>query len=535
MIKKTTNKNSKESKERVIDVQDMFQNDQSDKQQKQKEHSSDTTQKASRLAQYKERYQSSLRNISHKFSTFCADTLHKLSAVATDTKNFLIGDISERRSTAPIKESLREHTKKPIKFTITIITVVAVVFIIWGSFAPLDSATIAPGFIIPHSKPKIIQHLEGGIIEKIHVREGDTVHKGDTLIVLQDVNAKTDFTAILSNLRISLAIEGRLLAENNDQDKILFSHPILNHADPEVEDLIHNQEKLLKTKNAAFREMTNVYKKRIESKYNAIDSTNHILSAYENQLKTTEKQLNNAKKLFEDGLITQPMLSDVQNRYDELLGRVGSTAASVDQLQSEIYSFESEMLSRIEEHKMNIHEEYKRNHGIMLEYMERYERSKDVLERTNIVSPINGVITSIAFHTIGGIIPPHSNKILEILPIDDELVVEVQISPKDIDHVAVGMKAKIQLEAYKQRLVPRVNGEVIYVSADKITDQMGHIPPHYIARIKLDDDAINKINFDIVLQSGMPVAAFIVSGTRTFLQYMASPIVDSFHRAFKEA
>jgi len=158
----------------------------------------------------------------------------------------------------------------------------------------------------------------------------------------------------------------------------------------------------------------------------------------------------------------------------------------------------------------------------------------DVLERKVVKAPVSGIVADLQVHTIGGVIAPGA-KIMDIVPEDQKLIVESEVNTQDIESIHVGMIAKISVDAYKSRLVPRLNGKVIYVSADKTFDPRNpQVPPHYIARIEIDDNEINNLVADVKLYPGMPVSVFIVKGTRTFLQYLLSPITDSFYKAFKE-
>jgi HlyD family secretion protein len=145
---------------------------------------------------------------------------------------------------------------------------------------------------------------------------------------------------------------------------------------------------------------------------------------------------------------------------------------------------------------------------------------------------VSGEVTDLKYHTIGGVIGA-GQKILDIVPNDSNLIIEARVKTQDIESLYPGLVAKVQLTAYKNRLVPRLDGEVIYVSADAVPDQHnGQL--HYIARIKINEEQIAQLNAEVKLYPGMPATVFIVKGTRTFLQYLVSPITDSFYKAFKE-
>lgn len=464
-----------------------------------------------------------------------------------DLKKFLFATSAEEAGYRIKSEStLKKQVRPAVIFALISIGATIFIFMIWGALAPLDSASIANGFIIPSSKPKIIQHLEGGIIKEITVEEGDHVKVGQTLMVLDPTNFKADATSSLSNIRIHLVNERRLIAESLGEKKIDFTSEYLDPNDKEVQLLIKNQEELFASKNATIQAIVDTYKKKIEGLKAEIVGYERRLKSLNDQLVTTEQQLEHTKVLYKKKLVTESDMAMIQNRSYELEGHIAEITSRINSTNENISATEAEMLSRIEDNKMKIQDEYKENHRRLLEYIEHYQKTQHQFDRTVIKSPVDGIVTHITFHTVGGIIPPSSNRIMDIVPENDELIAEVEIRPQDIDHVKVGMEAKVQLTPYKQRLVPRIGGKVIYVSADKIDRQatqqqsltgepvqMGG--PYYVARIKLDHAEIERLNAEVKLQAGMPVTAFIVEGERSFLYYMMSPIIDSFHKAFKEA
>jgi len=162
---------------------------------------------------------------------------------------------------------------------------------------------------------------------------------------------------------------------------------------------------------------------------------------------------------------------------------------------------------------------------------ERLTASSDVVARTNIIAPQSGIITNLRFHTKGGVIPANA-PILDIIPQNDKLVAEVRVNPKDIDVVRDGLKAKIRLLAYRQREVPLLHAKVITVSADVYQDEASKTY-FYKAKVEVDNNELNKLK-DVKLYPGMPVEVFIVTGSRTFFQYLFTPISDSMRKAFRE-
>ena len=160
------------------------------------------------------------------------------------------------------------------------------------------------------------------------------------------------------------------------------------------------------------------------------------------------------------------------------------------------------------------------------------QTSTDVLARTVIRSPQAGKITGLKFHTRGGVINPGA-PIMDVVPQDDQLIVEARVKVQDIDLVHKGLAAKVMLSAYKSRFVPRLAGKVIQVSADRFTDERSG-EAYYLARVSIDDGTLAKLSKHVELYPGMPAEVFITTGESTLLQYLASPIIDSFRRSFKE-
>lgn len=438
-----------------------------------------------------------------------------------------------------IEKTLKLQLKPAIKVGFMVVSVMVFVFFIWGILAPLDSASIAPGVLVPNGKSKVIQHLEGGIIDQFLVKDGDEVKANQDLLVLNPIKAKSEKTLLLSRLRVFLIEERRLIAESMNQDIIdlnsdYLDKEILDMNVEEVKVIAKNQIDLLKAKNNAYMENINRLRKQIEAKQHEIISQESMLKSYKSQIDMLHKQFQNIENLQKKGLATMQHLVSAQQAYRDIEGRVGHSIASISSANEVINASEAEILYYIESRKSEIQDKYKEVHRQLLETNEQYQNSKDILKRTVIKSPIDGIISNIGFHTIGGVVG-QGMKIMEVVPRNEELVAEVQVKIQDIDNVKLGMETKVQLDAYKQRLVPRISGTVIYISADKVGPEPNNPNIYYIARVRLNADEIKNLNATVKLQAGMPITAFIVEGTRTFLYYLVSPILESFHRAFKEA
>jgi HlyD family secretion protein len=247
------------------------------------------------------------------------------------------------------------------------------------------------------------------------------------------------------------------------------------------------------------------------------------------------EELQSLESLNEKQLVAASKLLGMKRAVEECKGHVGKIDHEISKNLEAITEDQSHITKTISDHFKDIYKELRQVQDQVLELNEQYRTVIDLLGRMEIKSPVDGYVTSLAYHTIGGVITP-GTKIMEIVPKADKLIVEVKVNIRDIENIHVGQYSKIQLSAYKSKLVPRLSGTVTYVSADKIQDyhQNGG-QPYYIAKVEIDQEELKNVNYDVKLVPGMPAEVYIVKGTRTMLQLLLSPLIDSFHKAFKEA
>lgn len=459
-----------------------------------------------------------------------------------EAKHFMLAqDPDEARYRIKIEAELKKQLYPSIRFAFIVLGVVIGIFVLWGGTAPLDSASIAGGHVVLSGNRKLIQHLEGGVIEKILVNDGDEVKEGQDLVVLNPSNAKSGAESTLSHLRTALVSERRLMAEESGDEAIDFDNELLDRNDPEVQRLIANQQHLFNTRRRAIQGTIDILNQQIMQKQEEIIGYEAHLKSLSSQFNMTKERLAGAESLFAKGLLTKIELFEIRKAYQNTEAELVRVKAAITSSKQLIEEYKLKILSTENEYAHKISEEYKSNHASLLDYQARYQGFLDTLNRTVIKAPASGIVSALQHHTVGGVIRG-GERIMEIIPQNDDLIVEAYIQIQDINNIHIGTMAKVQLNPYKQRLVPRIDGEVIYVSADRITsdrpvmfNDKGHpVSEYYLARVKLNQQEIQNLNTEVKLYPGMPVTVFLIRGTRTFLQYMISPITDSFHRAFKE-
>ncbi len=461
------------------------------------------------------------------------DVLSKAKDALAFVKEMMFSvDIEHKKRRFNVERDLKSQVRKPVMFGALVLAGTLGFFVIWGGIAPLDSAVVAEGAIIVSGEHRIIQHLEGGVIKEILVKDGDTVAVGQPLVVLSDAQAKAAAAIVLSQLQFAKIVEQRLIAESQDMDSVDFTSSIIEGSnDAEVKIFMQNQASLFELNKAALKGTVSVENQKVMQKEAEIKVFQARVSTYEENLKIAKEQLSIVNGLQKQGLDTKVRLLDVMQKMDQITGGIAEANANIGRAREEIAEAELNKVRVAIDFKQRNAERFRENHSAVLDLEQRLSAARDVLSRTIIRSPSAGIVTTLAYHTPGGVIPPGA-KIMELVPQDDDLIIEAYLLPQHVESVYPGLKTKVQLNAYKSRLVPRVDATLTYVSPDKIITERGE--QFYKLRAILDNGAIQRINADIKLFPGMPVTVFVVKGERTVLQYLLSPIIDSFHKAFKE-
>lgn len=438
-----------------------------------------------------------------------------------------------------IAQTLDEQVHIPLKVGLIVVSIGLSFFGIWGVLAPLDTASYASGHIELTGYAKIVQHPEGGIIKEIFVKDGDYVQKGQPLIALDTRAARAKYNSILTHLLLEIATEKRLMAEMLNSDKVDFSDPLLN--DPSnaevVKVILKNQQSIFESKRKHYQENIKMLEEQENGYKNMVKGGEAVLQESRAQLRLVQKELKDFEALYAKKLIAHGPLLQRQADEHRLTGQVHQVTAQIAEMQDKVLEVTAQK-SATEQGMLNrAQEEYKANHTDLLDMKANLEYAKDILNRTIIRSPSEGTVLNLVFHSKDGVISPHM-KIMEIVPKDEELIAEVKVSTRDIDNIHYGSDVKLSLDAYKARLVPRITGKVIYISANKVyADRMTYgmmSAEYYVVRIRIDKDMISNLTTKVKLYPGMPVTAYIIEGTRTLMQILLSPILDSFHKAFRE-
>ena len=403
----------------------------------------------------------------------------------------------------------------------------------WAALAPLESAAIAPGEVTIDTRRKTIQHLEGGIIGEILVRDGDIVAAGEVLIRLEEVQSRAEVGLLQSRYFTASAVEARLIAERDGRMEVHFPEWLLDRLEePEVIDTVVGQINIFALRQESLDHRTQILNQRIAQFEEEITGLEGQIAAENVQLKLIGEESKDVRQLVELGLARRPRFLALEREAAALEGQRSQNLAGIARARQSILEAELRISELHTELVNEVVQLLSETQAELFDLADRIRASEDKLIRTEIRAPIGGTIVNLQVHTPGGVIAPGA-PLLDIVPSDDSLVIEARVDPGDIDVVRTGLKAHVRISAFSQRNMAPIPGVVTYVSADRLNDERTGVG-YYVARIMLEEKDIFEALQGAKLQPGMQAEVIIATGTRTALNAIISPIAGSFNRAFRE-
>jgi HlyD family type I secretion membrane fusion protein len=413
--------------------------------------------------------------------------------------------------------------------------VVAVCFglgAIWLATAPLDSATVASGVVAVESNRRTIQHLEGGIVREILVKDGQVVKEGETLLRFDPIRARTQMNVVQNELDSLLAIEARLLAEQVGAAKINFPEEIASRkGEPTLDSTMRTQQIIFVARKEALDGQKAILQQRINQLNEQIAGLRSLEASKRQQNALIRDELDGLKGLLEEGHVTKSRVLALQREESRLQGETGEHISSIIRTQQAVNEAKLQLLQSEKARQEEIASQLRDIQSKILEQRERSTQAQDILSRVNVVAPSGGVVIGMTAFTIGGVIQPGA-PIMSIVPQNDPLVVEANINAQDASLVKVGQSASLHMVGAEARMLPTIEGVLISISADRQTDQRTGAP-YFIAKIEIPVEELKRLE-PFKLSAGLPVEVLIKRGERTALHYLVQPVTDRLSRSFRE-
>lgn len=402
----------------------------------------------------------------------------------------------------------------------------------WSVLTSLNGAVIAPATIIAESNAKRVQHKDGGIVRKILVRDGERVSAGQDLIELDDTDTRSELGILDSLLVEALAKRARLEAQRDDSPEVIFPEELeARRSEPSVGKVMAGQVKLHGVRLAAMKGKFDQLNQQIGQIGEQIDGITAQIEAKERQIDLIKSELVDLRGLKEKGLTPNSRVMSMEREQARLEGERGELIGSRAAAKSKSGEIRIQILQISEEFLSQALLELRETEGRVAELTERRLAAQARLNRMVIKAPITGTIYQLMVHTEGGVITP-AEPLMMIAPEADELVLQAQIKPQNIEQISEGQKAQIRFASFNSHTTPELWAEVFSVAADT-TRINAETPPFYDIRIRISKGELARLEGK-QLKPGMPAEAFIQTGARSPLSYLLKPLRDQIEYAWRE-
>lgn len=456
-----------------------------------------------------------------------------MSTLDKSTNAYTNSPISGTLSEPPIvADGLSGHTGRAARIGLWALGIGFCGLLLWAGLAPLDEGVPSQGMVSIDTKRKTVQHLSGGLVKEVLVGEGAHVQEGQLLIRLDEAVARANYEAARQRYVGLRAMEGRLQAEQRTLGKIIFHPDVLEAAsDPQIGAVVFTQEQLFSARRAALQADLQSNQESIQGQQGLIQAYESMLDNRKNQQSLLAEELRNTREMVKEGyaprnrqLELERMSSESSSSVAELLGNIVRAKRSVAELQQRAIMRQQEYRKEVESQLADVGREVPAD-------AERFRAAKDDLKRVDIKSPVTGQVVGLAFQTVGGVIGP-GQKLMDIVPEDQALLIEARVAPHLIDRVHQGLPVDVRFSSFSHTPQLVVQGKVSSISADVMVDPQTGVG-YYLARVSVTAEGYQKLG-KRQLQPGMPVEVVFITGQRSMLTYLLNPLLKRMAASMKE-
>lgn len=407
-------------------------------------------------------------------------------------------------------------------------------FLLFAAFVPLDEGVPTQGLVSIDTKRKAVQHLQGGIVKEVLVTEGETVAQNQPLIRLADETVRANYEAIRQqyfNLKI---VEARLLAEQLGSTVIRFDSELVQLAqqDKQLSHQLILQNQLLQARRTSLDSALGALRESSLGQKSIVETSMQIDINRASQLRSLEKDLVGVSNLVDDGYAPVSRKNELERGVSEIKSSIAENRAnqirakqSILEIQQRQMSLRADFMKEVEQSLTQIRPEIQSQ-------AERFNAAKQDLERTEIRSPVAGQVVGLSIQTVGSVVQA-GQRMMEIVPSNEQLVLETKIAPHLIDRVRVGDNVDVRFSSFSDSPQLVVTGVLKTLSSDALTDNTQNAIPYYLARVHVTEEGL-KVLGSRKMQPGMPVEIVIKTGSRTLLKYLVSPLTKRIAASMKE-
>lgn len=406
-------------------------------------------------------------------------------------------------------------------------------FLAWAALAPLDEGIPASGVVAVESKRKRIDHLAGGRVEQILVKEGQQVRTGDELVLLNEVEVKAGLNVVEGQWRVAAATEARLQAERDGTPAVVFPQALRDSREAEAVNIMRAQGQLFASRRSALDGELRMIRASVQGLEAQMKSLNQLLAGRERQVELFQEQLRAFRKLHADNFVSRNALLDMERQLAEVQSKQSEDIANIAGVEARLAEFRMREAQRRIEYRREVETQLadvQRDVGTLTE---RLVTQRELYQRLAIRAPVDGTVVDLAVHTPGGVVKP-GDRLMDIVPADDALIIEAQVPPQYVDRLQPGADAAVHFDAYMSRAErPVITGKVTVVSADILTDARTGAT-YYAMRVAVSGSELRKLG-NLRLQPGMQASVMVKTGERSLLAYLLRPLLRRMHGALSES
>jgi HlyD family type I secretion membrane fusion protein len=415
---------------------------------------------------------------------------------------------------------------------LAIIFVTFGVFGVWAAFAPLGSAVIGHGSIAVESNRKTIQHLEGGIVRRILVREGDRVRAGQTLFELDPIQPKANVEIIRNQLFTFLARADRLTAERDHLAEPRFSPEVVAQiSDPVVRQAVDDERRQFMERQANLAGQVEILNSRAGQYREQISGIDRQRAGMDEQIVLLNDELSGLNELYKQDLVPKPRLLALERERASLQSQIGRAMGEKAQALKAVGETALQARQLRQQQDQEIAKELADIQAQTTDLREKYTVAQDIAKRINVTSPVDGTAQSLRVFTEGAVIRS-AEPMVDIVPLRRDFVINAQFSPNDVDSIHPGDKAEIRFPSFHSRTLPVIQGQVHSVSSDRLVDEATHTP-YFLVILHLQERALpGELRGKLV--AGMPAEVVVPTGDRSMLDYLFNPLTNALRKTMRE-
>jgi HlyD family secretion protein len=404
---------------------------------------------------------------------------------------------------------------------------------VWSVVARLDAGSVASGVVAVESSRKTIQHLEGGLVSEILVRDGDLVQEGQLLLRLDETQPRASVQLLRKQLAAALVEEARLIAEREEAGTVTFPPEVIREqADPMVERAINDQLSQFTERRANIAGQKSIFEARIAQLSEEMQGTRREQESSEEQIRTLERELVGLRMLLAKNLVQLPRVLSLEREQARLRGSVGRSLADLAKAEQTIGEARLQIQQLRQQFLEAVSRDLPTTRKSIAEIREKLRVQEDILRRVAVLAPQTGVVQGTKVFTVGGVVRP-GDALMDIVPVSDELVIRARVTPLDVDNVHVGDTAEIRFPSFASRKPPLFFGRVKRLSRDRLIDDSGNRDAYFAAEVSVDYDTI-PADFRDKIVAGMNADVIVSTGERVAIQYLIGPLADRIRVGMRE-